>query len=687
MKNSLTIALVGNPNSGKSTIFNKLTGGRQQVGNYPGVTVEKVEGFIITDEYNIKVIDLPGTYSLTAHSIDEQIARNYIIHEKPDVIVDIIDYSNLERNLYLTLQLIELGVPLVLIFNMSDIARERGISYNLDKLPELLGAPIVPTVGHKSEGEWEIIETILSLVSGRINLSQPNLQLGGEIEREIARILQFITANNLNPNNYNIRWLALKLLENDREILREIKSPELKSLVRISGERLKSTHGENPEIVIAEQRYKLISDICRKTVLTRAKEKLTRSDRIDLILTNRVVGLPIFLMMMFLLFHLTFTVGGYPMHWIEALFSWLSIRITGLWQPGSESALKSLLVDGIIGGVGGVIVFLPNIMLLFFGLAVLEDSGYMGRAALIMDGIMQRIGLQGRSFVPMLTGFGCTVPAILATRTLESRRDRLTTMMVLPLMSCGARFPIYALIIPAFFPERQRGLMLYIIYIIGIVLAILLAKLLRISLLKGPALPLVMELPLYRLPTLNSLVVNMWRKSWLYIRKAGTVILGISIILWALTSYPKFRGDSALTYENQQAQALEYSIAGRIGHAIEPVLKPMGFDWKIGTAMIGAFAAKEVFVAQLGIIFSVGDKEEEKVLLREKLQRNYTPLVGFAIMLFMLIATPCMATVAVTRLESGSWRWALLQFGGLTVLAYILTVLVFQVGTVLEIGT
>jgi len=387
-----------------------------------------------------------------------------------------------------------------------------------------------------------------------------------------------------------------------------------------------------------------------------------------------------------LMFHLTFTLGGSPMEWIEAFFGWLGGFVSGWWHTGSESPIRSLLVDGIIGGVGGVVIFLPNIMLLFMGISLLEDSGYMPRAAFIMDRLMQKLGLQGKSFIPMLIGFGCSVPAIMATRTIENRRDRLVTMLVVPLMSCGARFPIYALIIPAFFPEKVHGSMLFLMYIIGILLAIGSAKLLRITVLKGPTFPLIMELPPYRLPTLKAILMHMWEKSWLYLKKAGTVILGISIILWALTSYPKKAELTAVTPEAAQAEELAYSIVGRVGHAIEPVIKPMGFDWRIGTAMIGAFAAKEVFVAQMGIIYSVGEADEESGALRAKLQRNYTPLVGFSLMLFMLISAPCMATIAVTKQESGRWRWALFQLGALTLMAYLISVVVYQVGSLFGFG-
>ncbi len=414
----------------------------------------------------------------------------------------------------------------------------------------------------------------------------------------------------------------------------------------------------------------------------------TMSDHIDLVLTHNVLGFPIFMALMYLVFQLTFTLGSYPMDALDLLFQWLGGWISGLWPEASGSLLRSLLVDGVIGGVGGVIIFLPNILLLFLAIALLEDSGYMARAAFIMDRLMHKIGLHGKSFIPMLIGFGCSVPAILATRMLDSRRDRLTTMLVLPLISCGARLPIYALIIPAFFPAAWHGRMLWIIYMIGIALAVLGARLMRSTFFRGETAPLVMELPPYRLPTLKSLAIHMGQRGWLYLQKAGTVILGISIVLWALTSFPRLpEADAAGKTPAEARQAeLAYSAAGRIGLALEPVVRPMGFDWRISTALIGAVAAKEVFVAQMGIVFSVGDAEEAPESLRLRLREAYSPLVGFCIMLFTLIGAPCMATVAVMKSESRSWGWALFQWGGLTLLAYGLTTLVYQVGRMMGWG-
>jgi ferrous iron transport protein B len=406
---------------------------------------------------------------------------------------------------------------------------------------------------------------------------------------------------------------------------------------------------------------------------------------IDAIVINRILGLPIFLILMYLVFFLTFKIGAYPMGWLEMFFEWASQAIIGSWPAGSASWLKSLLVDGIIGGVGGVLVFLPNILLLFLTIAILEDTGYMARAAFIMDRVMHKIGLHGKSFIPMLIGFGCSVPAIMATRILENKRSRLTTIMVIPLMSCGARLTIYVLIIPAFFDPQWHGPMMWLIYLIGIVLAIICIKLLRLTLLRGETIPFVMELPPYRIPTLKSLAIHMWQRGWMYLRKAGTIILAISVLLWLASSYPKPNKNILANLNAGQARQtmLEHSIIGRLGRVIEPIIKPLGFDWKIGTALIGATAAKEVFVSQLAIVYAVGDTDEGTSTLRQQLRANYTPLTGFCILLFCLIYAPCVATVAMTKQETHSWRWALFQFFALTALAYILTFIVYQLGRII----
>lgn len=696
--NRIVAALAGNPNSGKTSIFNMLTGARQHVANYPGVTVEKKQGLCRHGEYEITVVDLPGTYSLTAYSTEELVARNFIIEDRPDVVVDVIDASNIERNLYLATQLIEMNAPLVLAFNMSDIAEQRGLRFDIEQLSTLLGAPIVQTVGSKAKGKAELLDAVVRTAAQKKERHPFMVHYGDEIEEELDKIQRLLNEKETAPaQKCGPRWLALKLIEQDTDLAEKVRSSEVAGAVRTSIEHLRSIFKEEPEIIIADRRYGFISGACQETIRSTVESRHSASDMIDAVVINRILGLPIFLVLMYVVFFLTFKIGQYPMGWLELFFGWAGGAIGGFWPAGSESWVRSLLVDGVIGGVGGVIVFLPNILLLFCAIALLEDSGYMARAAFIMDRIMHKIGLHGKSFIPMLIGFGCSVPAIMATRILENRRNRLTTIMVIPLFSCGARLTIYMLIIPAFFADkvllnagiftiRTQALMLWLIYLIGIVLAVICAKVLRLTLFRGETTPFVMELPPYRMPTLKSILIHIWQRGWMYLRKAGTIILGISIVLWVAMSYPKAPASSLAGLEGQQARQaqLKYSAVGRLGQAIEPVLKPIGFDWKIGTALIGATAAKEVFVSQLEIVYAVESGEEGSQGLREQLQADYTPLTGFCIMLFCLIASPCVATVAMTRQETNSWAWAIFQYFALTALAYLITFIVFQIGSLIS---
>jgi ferrous iron transport protein B len=712
----LTVALAGNPNSGKTCGFNAITGGREKVGNYPGVTVDMKEGFAECNGVDLRIVDLPGTYSLTAHSLDEIVARNFIIDEHPDVVINIVDSSNLERNLYLSTQLLELGVPIVIALNMSDVAKSRGIQINIPKLSKLLGVPIVSTVASKGVGMEQLLRTAVSTAQDSAaaiaNLRAPNY--GTEVEmhvRELADIAGGIESLRPRP-----RWYATKLLEDDEKTIERLgtiahddtgRLDEMLARAKKLRGHIESLCGDPAEIILADRRYGYISGACSETVKQTVEARHTLSDKIDKVVTNRLLGLPIFAVMMYLVFQLTFLLGNPVVDWLDTLINErLIIFLSANW-PG-DGVLRDLVLHGIIAGVGAVLVFLPLIVLLFLGVAFLEDTGYMARAAFIMDGVMHKFGLHGKSFIPMLIGFGCTVPAVMATRTLDNRRDRITTILVLPLMSCGARMPIYILILAAFFPDKRfHTPMLWCIYVTGIVLAIFCAKMLRLTVLRGEASPFVMELPPYRLPTFKGLFVHMGERSWSYVRKAGTIILAASIILWVITSYPKssaiekdFQTQTAtahVEYKNApealkikldeikaatSLQELQYTVAGRVGRFIEPVLKPMGFDWRIGTALIGATAAKEIFVTQMGIVFSVGDAEEESKTLQAKLQANYSPLVGFCIMLYCLISMPCVATFAVTVKEAGGWRWGFFMLTYLTLLAWIVTTLVYQVGRV-----
>jgi ferrous iron transport protein B len=555
---------------------------------------------------------------------------------------------------------------------------------------------VVTTVARRSKG----IEGLLDAIRERNTFPAPStfkVDYGTDIEREIERLDGLLTVADPNLEPMKRRGLAIALLEGiDTERVENVGLGILDA-AREAVVRLERLHGDSIDILIAERRHGAAMGLARQTVKTTAERRRDLTDLIDRVLVNRVLGMPIFLGTMYAVFLFTFTVAEKPMEWIEGGFGWLGEIISGLWPAGSASILQSLIVDGIIGGVGGVLVFLPNIVLLFLAISLLEDSGYMARAAFVMDRVMKSVGLHGKSFIPMLLGFGCSIPAIMATRTIESRRARMTTMLVIPLMSCSARLPIYALIIPAFFAGQMRASVLWIMYLIGVALAMGCAWLLRKTLFTGEGLPFLMELPPYRMPTLRSIAQHVAERSWLYIRKAGTIILGISIVMWAMASFPRLGPDagtggppasvSADAEDDLASRQLAHSYVGRMGRAMEPIVSPMGFDWRIGTALVGAFAAKEVFVAQLGIVYSVGSPDETGAAhLRENLRADYSPLVGFCIMLFALIASPCMATVAVIRRESGSWGWAAFQFLGLTALASVVTVIVYQVGEIMGVG-
>ena len=710
----LTIALAGNPNSGKTTIFNAITGARQHVGNYPGVTVESKEGSAVHRGVKIHVVDLPGIYSLTAYSVEEIAARNFILDEKPDVVVDIIDSANLERNLYLATQLIELGVPLVLAFNMSDIAESRGYRIHTTKLSQLLGVPIVRTVGSRNRGIDRLLDQALAVGSAPEEAAERQRQIryGAELEPHVRQITgQLASRCHIGENE---RWFAVKLLENDEQAVRRLGELCGEHVEEILGEaerlrnHIQGVCGDSAEIIFADRRYGFISGACTEAVHQTVETRHERSDRIDRVMTNRYLGLPIFAVMMYLAFQMTFWIGNPLMGLLDGGKEALAGAVRSVGGPDRFVLAKSLLADGIIEGVGAVLVFVPLIALLYLAIAILEDTGYMARAAFVLDRPMHRIGLHGKSFIPMLIGFGCTVPAIMATRILESRRDRLTTMLVLPLMSCGARLPIYVLIIAAFFPPQaafrvlgfleitNQGLLLFVIYLIGILLGVVCTKILRATVFRGEVTPFVMELPPYRTPTARGLLLHTWERTWQYVKKAGTIILAIVIVLWALKTFPMLPERQQAEVTRQAAEQggdagiavhhaeLAHSTIGRIGKGVAPVLAPCGFDWKISTALLGSFAAKEAFISQMGIIYAVGHSPGAGTeSLRERLAEEYTALQGFCIMLFILIGSPCAATVAVTGRESGSWKWALLQWTYLTTVAWMVTAIVYQVGMLL----
>lgn len=533
---SMTVALAGNPNSGKTTIFNNITGARQHVGNYPGVTVEKREGFRRFQGKDLLFVDLPGTYSLTANALDELVARNVIIDDKPDIIVNILDASNLERNLYLAVQLLELERPVVLALNMADMAEKAGQTINDQILTRKLGAAVVRTVGNRNQGTADLLQT----VTEAIKMNKPSsfaLDYGSEIEAKITEVTGVLAT--LAAVKYPLRWLAIKLLENDQDVINSIKlMPGGSAVLAAAGNaraELQTVFNDELELVIAEARYRFVGQVCQEAISYQKHGAQTTSDKIDRILTHRIIGLPIFFGIMWLLFNFVFTVGQYPQDWIEGGVSWLG-EFAG--QHMAEGDLKSLLVDGIIGGVGAVIGFLPQILLLFFGIALLEDTGYMARAAFVMDRVMRAVGLHGKSFIPLLLGFGCSVPAIMGTRTLDNPRDRMVTVLVSPLMSCSARLPVYTLLISAFFTEQVAGSVMFSIYFIGILLAVIMALIFRKFLFPGSTEAFVMELPPYHLPTFRSILTHMWERSVLYLKKAGTLILAASILIWFMTNYP-----------------------------------------------------------------------------------------------------------------------------------------------------
>ncbi|MFH1699628.1 MAG: ferrous iron transport protein B [Candidatus Zixiibacteriota bacterium] len=712
-KQEFTIALAGNPNSGKTTIFNNLTGANQHVGNYPGVTVEKKEGISNFNGHRYKLIDLPGTYSLSAYSIEEIIARNYIIKEKPDVVVDVVDATNIERNLYLTTQIIELGIPIVIALNMSDMTASRGIQIDAKLLSQLLGVPVIPTIGSKRKGMDDLIRAAIETIrNGRKN-NPIEINYGREFETELTRVEKSLDNYSSLTDGYRARWLALKLLENDKEILsyfeNAVSDAKFYKAIDDSRNNIETFFGDDTAAVVSDRRYAYISGACTEAITFTGTHRHDISDKIDMALIHPVLGLPIFGFMIWLMFNLTFTLGKYPMDWIE---SGISILSGWLQSALPDGLLSSLLIDGIIGGVGGVIVFLPNIMMLFLCIAILEDSGYMARAAFIMDRIMHKIGLHGKSFIPMIIGFGCSVPAYMGARILEDRTDRLVTLHVTTFMSCGARLPVYILVCGAFWPENA-GNIVFSIYVLGIVIAVAMVKILRTFRFKGMSAPFIMELPPYRVPTLRSLFIHMWERSWLYLRKAGTIILSISIIMWFLMTFPQtdtFSQDYAslagealslhetgnltggeleatpANFENSKAaEQLLNSFAGRLGKTIEPIIAPLGFDWRLGIALVSCFAAKEVVVSTMGTIYGVGDSGGESTSLRQKLAHDpaYSKLIAYAFVVFILLYTPCMAALAIFLRESGSWKELFYQIIYTLSLAYGLALIVYQGGKLL----
>ncbi len=719
MNDPLHITLAGNPNSGKTTLFNHLTGARQHVGNYPGVTVDKKEGTLTHNSHQLSVVDLPGTYSLTAYSVEELVARDYLVNEQPDVVVDIVDGSNLERNLYLSCQFLELGVPLVIALNMVDVAQKRGISINTESLSKLLGVPVIPIVARTGQGVEELLETVIA-VSRESEHPPTLLRYGPDIDQALRDIVPPIEQNQLLTDTYPARWTGLKILENDEQILdkaMEANSTLTRQLVDRSEtltHHLQSTIDAYPEAVIADHRYGFIKSILRQGVVTRTFEsdRLYASDKIDKIVTNRVIGPLIMAAILFGLYSITFNYSTFLVDWLGLFFEFLSSSVDAMLPDGP---LKSMIISGVIDGVGGVLGFVPIIMFMFFGIAVLEDSGYLARVAFMMDRIFHFFGLHGSSVMPFIISGGiaggCAVPGVMATRTLRSPKERIATLLTVPFMNCGAKLPVLTLLIGAFFSAHQARYM-FLATVAAWIVALLAAKFLRMTVLRGESTPFVMELPPYRFPTMRGLLIHTWERTWQYIKKAGTVILGISILLWALMTYPGLPADKVAEFDTMRQQisasqstdnaaellkidgleaeaGLRNSIAGRIGIGLESVSRYAGFDWRTNIALVGGFAAKEVIVSTLGTAYSLGEVDPENTTsLTDRLAKDahWNPVVALSVLAFIMFYAPCFVTVVAIAHEAGSWKWAFFSMGFNTLFALIMSVAIYQIGTLLGLG-
>ncbi len=688
----INVALVGNPNCGKTSLFNFASGAHERVGNYSGVTVDAKEGKAQYHGYEFNMVDLPGTYSLSAYSPEELYVRKQIVEKTPDVIINVIDTSNLERNLYLTTQLIDMHLRMVCALNMFDETERRGDHVDYDKLGELFGVPMVPTVFTNGRGVEELFKVVIDMYEGQEN-SQRNyrhihINHGHELEHGIKEMQEHLKQEDNLRQRYSTRYLAIKLLEHDKDVEAYIASfPDAKEIIAHrdqAEQRVKEETGEDSETAIMDAKYGFIHGALKEAGYETGHDKDTyrTTHVIDRFITNRYLGFPIFLLLLFIMFSVTFYIGQYPMDWIEAGVAWLGEIISATMPDGP---LKAMLVDGVIGGVGSVIVFLPQILILYFFISYMEDSGYMARAAFIMDKLMHKMGLHGKSFIPLVMGFGCNVPAVMATRTIESRRSRLITMLVLPLMSCSARLPIYIMITGTFFAAHYRSLVMLSLYAVGILLAVVVSRVLSLFVIKGEDTPFVMELPPYRFPTWKAIGRHTWEKGKQYLKKMGGIILVASIIVWALGYFPH---DESLSMREQQEQ----SYIGRIGKTIEPVFRAQGFDWKLDVGLVAGIGAKEVVASTMGVLYanndSFGDDEaynneggKYDTLLAQMRADGITPLAAYCFLLFVVIYFPCIATVAAIKGETGSWRWAAFSAVYTTVLAWIVSAVVYQVGS------
>lgn len=703
---TINVALVGNPNCGKTSLFNFASGAHERVGNYSGVTVDAKVGRAEYEGYEFHLVDLPGTYSLSAYSPEELYVRKQLVEETPDIVINVIDASNLERNLYLTTQLIDMHVRMVCALNMYDETEERGDHIDYEKLSELFGTPMVPTVFTSGRGVKELFHQVIAVYEGKedesLQFRHIHINHGHEIEQGIKDIQEHLKNYPDLRQQYSTRYLAIKLLEGDKDVERLIQplgdSLEIFQHRDRAAQRVKEETHNDCETAIMDAKYGFIHGALEESAYTTGDKKDTyqTTHLIDKILTNKYLGFPIFFLILLLMFTATFVIGQYPMDWIDAGVAWLGDFIS---QNMPDGPVKAMLVDGVIGGVGAVIVFLPQILILYFFISYMEDSGYMARAAFIMDRLMHKMGLHGKSFIPLIMGFGCNVPAVMSTRTIESQRSRLITMLILPLMSCSARLPIYVMITGSFFALKYRSLAMLSLYVIGVLMAIVMSRLFSAFVVKGEDTPFVMELPPYRFPTWKAIGRHTWEKGKQYLKKMGGIILVASIIVWALGYFPHTDDPSV---SNQQQQ--EQSYIGRVGRAVEPVFRPMGFNWKLDVGLLAGVGAKEIVASTMGVLYSNDDSFKDDsnfssesgkyVKLHELITQDVAQLHGisyekaqpiatltaFCFLLFVLLYFPCIATIAAIKGETGSWGWALFAAGYTTALAWVVSAVVFQIG-------
>lgn len=702
-RRNINVALIGNPNCGKTSLFNMASGAKEHVGNYSGVTVGAKEGEMDYKGYKFKIVDLPGTYSLSAYSPEEIYVRRYLHDEVPDVIINVVDASNLERNLYLTTELIDMDRSMIIALNLYDELEKRKVKFDHDAMSRMIGVPMVPTVSKTGRGVDRLFDTIIDVYEGKNDVVRHvHIGFSKDIEESIKQLQTLLKKENTLDMQFSARYLSLKLMEDDREVTEMLKSlPHFDEIFALKNKlvaKIEASHQEDITTIIANSKYGFVSGALRETFEEEESESTKLSTSVDTIITSKLFGFPIFIFIMWLMFWATFTIGKYPMDWIDSFVGWIG-NLVSTYMP--DGPLKDMIVDGIIGGVGGVIVFLPNILILYAFISFMEDSGYMARAAFIMDKIMHKIGLHGKSFIPLVMGFGCNVPAIMATRTIESRTSRLITILIVPFMSCGARLPIYLLLVGIFFPNNASFVLLGM-YLLGIIVAVITAKLLRRFHYREDETPFVMELPPYRIPTLKATLRHMWGKGQQYLKKMGGLILVASLIIWALSYFPRpneqtieqtrteliSNGISPDSVDVEAVASTENSYLGKIGKAIQPIFEPLGFNWKMTVSLISGTVAKETVVSTLGVLYS-GNSEATQADMGKRLQQinpqtgkpDFTPLVAMCFMIFVLIYVPCLATIVAIVKESGSWRYGLFTLVYDTAVAWIISFVVYQVGT------